>query len=507
VTVTTPPPGLGGVSVTYDGSLTPPTNAGSYAVVASLTHDRYDAPVASATLVIRKATATLTLGPLAFGYGGNAKPVGVTISPPGLGGVSVTYNGASAPPIIAGVHTVVASLAHANYEAAQATGTLTITNQMPSVATLLPAQVVAGDDGFSLRLVGTNFVSGAVVWWNGSARTTVFLSGTELTAGIDASDIARAWNANVVVQNPWPAVADSPPALVIVNNPIPAISGIAPGACAAGPAGCDVDRGRRSLRRGHHRLGIVAADFAVPGTAYVSVQNPAPSAGASAPFSITIVDIEERRAQLADARDVDARLRNGSPFDSPGSLRAGWRWEPRRHGYWGGAGSLFAVARPIATSPPIRAWGETAEGRWIRPSGCVRTASFLVRQRWAPWGCLTLGGGTTCCCRSPARARRTSRQERRRSSTRGPRPKGLSTLPPPGLPFRGDARGVQQGARRGREHVFSTTRTKVVRIVLPVGRQKVTKCGAIGLGIPSAAAAWGALKTGGPQRRIGGPIS
>ena len=36
--VTTTPSGLSGVSVTYDGSATAPTNAGSYAVVATLTN-------------------------------------------------------------------------------------------------------------------------------------------------------------------------------------------------------------------------------------------------------------------------------------------------------------------------------------------------------------------------------------------------------------------------------------------------------------------------------------
>ena len=40
-TVTTTPSGLAGVSVTYDGSATAPTNAGSYAVVATLTNQDY----------------------------------------------------------------------------------------------------------------------------------------------------------------------------------------------------------------------------------------------------------------------------------------------------------------------------------------------------------------------------------------------------------------------------------------------------------------------------------
>jgi len=48
VTVTTSPAGLSGVSVTYNGSSTAPTNAGSYAVVASLSNANYTASNATA---------------------------------------------------------------------------------------------------------------------------------------------------------------------------------------------------------------------------------------------------------------------------------------------------------------------------------------------------------------------------------------------------------------------------------------------------------------------------
>jgi MBG domain len=58
-TVTTNPANLSGVSITYDGSATAPTNAGSYAVVASLNNSNYQATNATGTLVIGKATPTI----------------------------------------------------------------------------------------------------------------------------------------------------------------------------------------------------------------------------------------------------------------------------------------------------------------------------------------------------------------------------------------------------------------------------------------------------------------
>ena len=63
-TVTTTPAGLTVVSVTYDGSATAPTNAGSYAVVASLTNADYQATDATGTLVIAKAAQTINFAAL-----------------------------------------------------------------------------------------------------------------------------------------------------------------------------------------------------------------------------------------------------------------------------------------------------------------------------------------------------------------------------------------------------------------------------------------------------------
>ncbi len=63
-TFTTTPTDLSGVTVTYDGSPAPPTNAGSYAVLAVLVHPDYQAPDVAGTLVIAKASQTITFDPL-----------------------------------------------------------------------------------------------------------------------------------------------------------------------------------------------------------------------------------------------------------------------------------------------------------------------------------------------------------------------------------------------------------------------------------------------------------
>ena len=73
VAVVTEPAGLSGLSVTYEGSVTTPTVAGTYAVVASLNNANYTAADATGTLVIGKAPLTITAT-------GPVKPLGTSLS-------------------------------------------------------------------------------------------------------------------------------------------------------------------------------------------------------------------------------------------------------------------------------------------------------------------------------------------------------------------------------------------------------------------------------------------
>jgi IPT/TIG domain-containing protein len=62
----------------------------------------------------------------------------------------------------------------------------------PTVATISPNSVVAGGAAFTLTITGTNFVAASMVTFGGTARTTTFVSSTQLTAAIPADAIASA---------------------------------------------------------------------------------------------------------------------------------------------------------------------------------------------------------------------------------------------------------------------------------------------------------------------------
>ncbi len=77
----------------------------------------------------------------------------------------------------------------------------------PEIHSLAPPSASAGGPGFTLTVNGANFVSGAVVRWNGADRTTTFVNSGQLTAAISAADIAAPGDANLTVVNPGGVVS------------------------------------------------------------------------------------------------------------------------------------------------------------------------------------------------------------------------------------------------------------------------------------------------------------
>jgi endo-1,4-beta-xylanase len=130
VSVVTTPPGLA-VEVRYDGSLTPPVNAGTYAVEATIDSPDY-AGSATGTLVVGQAPATVLLGGLSATYDGSPHAASATTAPPGLA-VAFTYDGALTPPTDAGRYAVVATVVDVNYFGS-AVGTLTIGQSTAAVS-------------------------------------------------------------------------------------------------------------------------------------------------------------------------------------------------------------------------------------------------------------------------------------------------------------------------------------------------------------------------------------
>jgi len=72
----------------------------------------------------------------------------------------------------------------------------------PTISQLNPSSAVAGGGAFTMNVTGTNFVSASTVQWNGSPRSTTFMSSTQLQAAIMTSDISSPGAASITVSNP-----------------------------------------------------------------------------------------------------------------------------------------------------------------------------------------------------------------------------------------------------------------------------------------------------------------
>lgn len=67
---------------------------------------------------------------------------------------------------------------------------------------LVPATIPPGGPGFTLVVNGSGFVAASVINWNGSPRTTNYLSDSELSVSVLPSDVASAGTAWISVTNP-----------------------------------------------------------------------------------------------------------------------------------------------------------------------------------------------------------------------------------------------------------------------------------------------------------------
>jgi hypothetical protein len=95
-------------------------------------------------------------------------------------------------------------------------------NPMPAISSLSPNAKPVGSAAFVLMVNGSNFTPASVVQWNDAPRSTTFVSATQLTAAIDAADIATVGTAQVSVVTPAPGGGTSS-ALPFAINPPPVL--------------------------------------------------------------------------------------------------------------------------------------------------------------------------------------------------------------------------------------------------------------------------------------------
>ncbi|MDH3637398.1 MAG: IPT/TIG domain-containing protein [Gammaproteobacteria bacterium] len=187
-----------------------------------------------------------------------------------------------------------------------------VDNPVPTAASIDPVSRTLGTPGdFVLTVNGTNFVDGATVRWNGASRTTTFVSDTVVTATIRAADIDVAVSAtrDITVVNPVPGGGASNVLTFTIDNPVPAVpaNGLSPTTAALGNGftltvtGSNFVTGARINWNGtpqtttvdsYTRLrATIGAGLVSPaGPVNITVTNPTPGGGTSAPARILTIN-------------------------------------------------------------------------------------------------------------------------------------------------------------------------------------------------------------------------
>lgn len=191
----------------------------------------------------------------------------------------------------------------------------------PTITSISPISASSGGPAFTLAVNGSGFLNGAIVDFNnsttsfGTALPATFVSSSQLTATVPASQIILPGPFTVNVLNPTPTVGPSNFVNFTVNLgvlPVPVLGFISPTTAIAGSlpfritAACQncastafitfngvsesstVSNSFSSPYQQNVSATISTADISTAGTVQVTVSNPAPGGGTSAPQPFVI---------------------------------------------------------------------------------------------------------------------------------------------------------------------------------------------------------------------------
>jgi hypothetical protein len=88
----------------------------------------------------------------------------------------------------------------------------------PSISTVLPQTIAAGSSTVTMKVVGTNFTTNAVILWNGNKLATSVIDATTLSGSIQGGSLAVPGTAQVQVQNSQTGQASQEVPISIISS-------------------------------------------------------------------------------------------------------------------------------------------------------------------------------------------------------------------------------------------------------------------------------------------------
>jgi hypothetical protein len=302
-----------------------------------------------------------------------------------------------------------------------ASQTLTVNNPVPAITSISPQNAAAGGQSFTLTVNGAGFVNcpTAAIQWNGKALTTKFVSSTQLTATVSATNIATPGTAYVTVFNPSPGGGTTPAQsnpFTIGNYPVPTAASISPTSATAGGTAftltvngtnfvqnSTVDWSGTALTTTfvssiQLTAAVPATDIALgtAGTAKITVVNPQPGGGPSSPALLFTINNPVPVCSSISPISTPAQgpaftlTVNGSKF-APGAT-VQWNGTGRSTSY----GSVTQLTSAILASDIQSAGNATITVSNTGPGGgpCAPGATFTIENPLAATPVITPASGS-----------------------------------------------------------------------------------------------------------------
>ena len=194
-----------------------------------------------------------SLSPASFNAGGTGATLVVSGSS-FVSGAQVTFNGATRVTTFTSATSLSAALTQTDLATAGnfsigvtnpapgggASNTLPLSvvmvNPAPVLSAVTPSSFVTGASTTSVSATGSGFVANSVVNFNGSARTTTFVSPTQLSFTLTATDLGTAGTWPVTVTSPGPGGGTSSSVSLSVGSPVPVLTAVSPCGAVANTA-------------------------------------------------------------------------------------------------------------------------------------------------------------------------------------------------------------------------------------------------------------------------------
>src|ERR1700761_8575737 len=175
--------------------------------------------------------------------------------------------------------------------------TLEVDNPKPILSSVSPSVIAEGSTPPAISVTGSGFIAGTVVQVNGSARTTAYSDGTQISVQLNSADTATASSLALTAVNPAPGGGTSSPATVTITAATPILGSVNPSQFYVGAGdsqiqvfGIDLAAGESIQWNGVNLQTAGSSDtsaglslmatvlgnlLSAPGTANVTVLNPA----------------------------------------------------------------------------------------------------------------------------------------------------------------------------------------------------------------------------------------